>query len=97
MLHIYTAKMQPATGWTDTHSGRPIQMGFEPDMLLHAGCCGKSRSAKDCVVQNFYDGLNIWCAPDKGCKDPQVIAAKKAREFENRSAGQKARWAKRKP
>lgn len=94
MLHIYTEAMQPATGWTDTHSGEPMQMGFEPEKLIYAHCCGKQRPAKDCVVQSYYDGLSIWCAPDKGCKDPQVIAAKKAREFANRSAGQKARWAK---
>lgn len=94
MLHIYTEAMQPATGWTDTHSGKPMQMGFEPERLIYAHCCGKQRPAKDCVVQCHYDGLNIWCAPDQGCKDPQAIAAKRAREFANRSAGQKARWAK---
>ena len=32
--------------------------------------------------------------PDKGCRDTQVIAERKAREFANRSAGQKRRWAK---
>lgn len=94
MLHIYTETMQPATGWTDTHSGEPIQMGFEPEKLIYTDCCGKQRPAKDCMVQCYYDGLSIWCAPEKGCKDPQVIAEKKAKEFANRSAGQKARWAK---
>jgi hypothetical protein len=94
MLHIYTETMQPATGWMDTHSGEPMQMGFEPEKLIYTHCCGKQRPAKDCVVQCYYDGLSIWCAPEKGCKDPQVIAARKAREFANRSAGQKARWAK---
>lgn len=93
-IHIYTAKIQPATGWTDTHSGEEMQMGFEPDKLIYAQCCGKHRPAKDCVVQSYYDGLSIWCAPEKGCKDPQAIAARKAREFANRSAGQKSRWAK---
>jgi len=94
MLHIYTESMQPATGWTDVHSAEPMQMGFEPDELIYTDCCRQKRQAKDCVVQSYYDGLRIWCAPEKGCKDPQLIAAKKAKEFANRSAGQKSRRAK---
>lgn len=86
--------MQPATGWTDTHSGEPMFLSFEPDALIYTHCCRQKRPAKDCVVQSFYDGLQIWCAADKGCKDPQLIAAMKAKEFANRSAGQKARRAK---
>ena len=95
MLHIYRADMQPATSWIDTHSGEPMQMGFAPDELLYPGCCSRQRPAKDCVVQSWYSGLDVWCAPDKGCKDLEAVAEKKAREFANRSAGQKARWAKR--
>jgi hypothetical protein len=94
MLHIYTTEMQPATGWTDTHSAEPMRIGFEPERLIYTDCCGKQRPAKDCTVQCYYDGLTIWCAPDKGCKDPQVVADRKAREFARRSAGQKARWEK---
>jgi len=93
-MHIYTEKMQPATGWTDNHSGQPIKIGVEPDTLIYTDCCKKQRLAKDCVVQSYYDGIYVWCSPDKGCKDPQVIAERKAREFANRSAGQKRRWAK---
>jgi hypothetical protein len=92
MLHIYTESMQPATGWTDTHSAEPMRMGFEPDKLIVTDCCFEKRPAKDCMVQSYYDGLRIWCAPEKGFKDPQLIAANKAKEFANRSAGQKARW-----
>ena len=93
-MHIYTEKIQPATSWIDPHSGEPMQMGFDPEKLIYAHCCDHPRQAKDCNVQCYYDGLSIWCAPDKGCKDPQLIAARKAREFRNRSAGQKARWMK---
>ena len=93
-VHIYTAPLQPATGWIDTHSGEPRQMGFEPEQLIYPDCCNRKRPAKDCVVQSYYDHLAAWCAEGKGCKDPQVIAAKEARKFANRSAGQKARWAK---
>ena len=94
MLRIYTEAMQPATGWTDIHSGQPMRMGFAPERLIYAQCCCAKRPAQDCVVQCYYDGLGVWCAAGRGCKDPQVIAEKKAREFLNRSAGQKARWAK---
>ena len=94
MVHIYTETMQPATGWVDTHSGEPMQMGWPPEKLIYAHCCGKKRLAKDCVVQCYYDCLSIWCAPDRGCKSPEEISAKAARRFANRSAGQKARWSK---
>lgn len=94
MLHIYTETIQPATSWIDTNSSKPIKMGFEPERLIYTECCRKRRPAKDCLVQSYYDGLSIWCAPEKGCNDPQVIAERKAREFANRSAGQKVRWAK---
>ena len=62
--------------------------------LLWCECCGKRHPAKNCVVQSYYDGLNVWCVDGKGCKDPRVIAAKKRREYRNRSVAQKARWAK---
>lgn len=94
MLHIYRVETQPATDWIDAHSGEPMRMGSAPDELIYTRCCNKQRPAKDCVVQSWYAGLDVWCAPDKGCKAPEVIAAKKARAFANRSAGQKARWAK---
>jgi hypothetical protein len=70
-----------------------MRMGYTPEKLIYAHCCGKQRPAKDCLVQCYYDGLSIWCAPEKGCKDPQMIAERKAREFANRSKAQKARFA----
>lgn len=94
MLHIYRTDAQPATGWIDTHSGEPIRMGFDQGKLLWCLCCDKQHPASDCVVYSYYDCTLIYCADGRGCKDPQVIAAKKAREFANRSAAQKARWSK---
>ncbi len=91
-VHIYTAKSQPATGFTDNNGEQPFTFGWPANRLLWAGCCHKQRPAKNVVVQCFYDGMNFWCAPDKGCKHPEVIAAKARREFRNRSAGQRARW-----
>jgi hypothetical protein len=95
-MHIYTEKMQPATNWTDTHSGEPMQMGFVPEQPLCTHCCGAALTAKDCVVQCYYDGLSIWCADGRGCKDPEVIAAKRRREHRNRSLAQQARRAREK-
>ncbi len=93
MNHIYAPALQPATGWIDTSGGEPIHSGFPPEALIYTVCCNKKRMAKNCVVQCCYDGLNIFCAPGHGCKDQAVIAEKKAREFANRSAGQRARRA----
>ena len=46
------------------------------------------------VVQCYYDGMDIWCAPGHGCKNPQVIANKRRKEHMNRSRGQQRRYAK---
>ena len=94
MLHIYTEKLQPATRWTDTHGQKPVVFRWPANRLLWCNCCRKKRPAKNCVVQSFYDGLYVWCAAGKGCKDPRVVAAKRRTEFRNRSAAQKERWAK---
>lgn len=96
MIHIYTAELQPATNYVDCCGETEIKGGYDPEKELHVHCCGEKRLAKDCVIQCYYDHRNIWCAPNKGCNDPQVIAERKAREFEHRSTGQKARWAKKK-
>ena len=92
-IRIYTAPLQPATDYTDDCGSVEMRCGYAPETLLYTGCCGHRHPAKDCVVQCFYDGLRIWCADGKGCKDPMAIAERKARAFRNRSAGQRARWA----
>ena len=92
-VHIYTAKMQPATGWIDTHSAEPMHMGFPPETMLWCECCNKKRPAKNCSVQSFYDHLSVWCTEGHGCKDPQTIANKRRREHMYRSRGQQKRWA----
>ena len=96
-VHIYTAKSQPATRFTDDNGDTPMSFWWPANRLLWCGCCRKLRPAKNVVVQCYYDGINCWCAPDKGCKHPQVVAAKRRTEFRNRSAGQKARYQLRTP
>lgn len=95
MIHIYTESRQPATCWTDSHSGKDRVIRLPANRLLYVRCCGRRRPAKNCVVQVYYDGLYIWCAAGKGCKDPRVIAARERLQFRNRSKGQIARNAKR--
>lgn len=94
LVHIYTAKIQPATNWTDNNGLQPFTVQWSANRLLWCLCCDKRRPAKNCVVQSFYDTLYIWCASDKGCKHPKIIVAKRRLEFRNRSAGQRARWAR---
>lgn len=96
-VHIYTAAHQPATCWTDNNGSEPMTFEWPAGRLLWCHCCNKRHRASNCVVQAYYDGLSVWCAPGKGCKDPSVIAAKYRREFRNRSAGQKRRWNRRTP
>ena len=93
-VHIYTAGMQPATSYVDRVTGHELRGGFDPETLLYTQCCNKRRPAKDLLIQIYYDSLPLWCAPGCGCKDPVVIEAKRKKEFENRSAGQKKRWNK---
>lgn len=93
-LHICREPLQPATRCVDNHSGEPIDISYAPEDMLWVSCCHRVQPAFACVIQCRYDGAIIWCAPGHGCKDPQVVAAKRALAFANRSAGQKARWAR---
>lgn len=74
----------------------PAVTRYEPDEPLFVSCCHTMRPASVCVIKRHRYGAIIWCAPGHGCQDPQVVAAKRARVFANRSAGQKARWARQK-
>lgn len=94
MTHIYTAASQPATDYVDRCGPVEIRMGFNPDDHVVVGCCGRTRLARDVVVQRYYDGTYCWCAEGKGCKSADEIEAKRAKQFANRSAGQIARRAR---
>jgi hypothetical protein len=93
-IHIYTAALQPATGFQDTSFDPPTQHSYSGGRLLWCECCGKRHPARDVVVQTFYDGWRFWCARDRGCKHPRLILAKRRREFRNRRQAQKRRWAR---
>lgn len=96
-LHVYTASTQPLTGFVDHNFDPPVHRGFPGGRLVYCECCGKRRFARDVVVQCYYDGWRLWCAPDRGCQRPALLEAARRREFRNRSRGQKRRWAKRPP
>lgn len=91
MIHIYTAKKQPATDYVDACGTPPFHGGFKPYTRLYTYCCGMTRRARYCVVQCYYDGLRVWCADGRGCKDPRVIQAKQRREHLVRSRAQQKR------
>lgn len=93
-MHIYTANMQPATGYVDQCGEIEFSGGYTPYQLIYCRCCGKKRRAKNCVVQCYYDGLRIWCAEGKGCKNLAAVAARKRKHHMNRSRAQQARWAR---
>lgn len=94
MLHIYTAKMQPATNYLDECGEVSFRGGWKPKELIYCECCMTRRPARDCVVQCYYDGMRIWCADGKGCQDPEVIAEKRRAAHMNRSRAQQARRAR---
>ena len=93
-LHIYSDRMQPATGFQDHTFDPPMSFGAKAGRLIWCECCRKRHRAANVVVQCYYDGWRYWCAPGKGCKAPKVIAAKRRLEFRNRSQGQTRRWAR---
>ena len=91
-LHIYTARFQPATKYTDNCAGETFVFTNPPKKLFYVECCRRFRRAENCVVQAYYDHTSFWCAPGKGCKSKREIKAKRNKEFRNRSAGAKAGW-----
>lgn len=96
-FHLYVAERQPATHYIDDVSpGHRIEFHQPAHALVWCGCCEQKRRAENAVVQIYYDCTLFWCAPGRGCKDPEVIAAKRRREFRNRSLGNRAAWARRK-
>lgn len=92
--HIYSAELQPAESFTDYTQDPPQDYSRGPESDVFCQCCSKTRKAKDAVVAVYYDGHNYYCAEGKGCKDPEVIKAKKDAQLKRRSEGQKRRYAK---
>lgn len=90
-VHIYTTNKQPATDYIDQCGEVDFRGGFAPEKRIYTDCCGKKRKAKYCIVQCYYDGLNVWCADGRGCKNPLVIARKRWLVHMRRSRAQQAR------
>jgi hypothetical protein len=92
-VHIYTAGSQPATAYTDDSFDPPMAGGYAPDQMLFCEKCDECWPASQMVIQCYYDGRRIWCAPGHGCKDPARIQAHADRTWARRSYAQKARHA----
>lgn len=95
-LHIFRARDQRATRYIDDVMGVNHYVTNPANRLFWAYCCDKRRPAKNLTVHVYYDGTYYFCAAGTGCKDPAFIAAKRRREFRNRSVGNRAAWARRK-
>lgn len=61
-LHIYRARSQPLTRYTDDVGERRFTVRTNPRKQFECGNCWRKRWAKNLVIQVYYDGVYIWCA-----------------------------------
>lgn len=86
-LHIYSARMQPATKvYFGPELGiKPFWSVCKPNRLMWCWRCNMRRPAKNLVTQVYYDQTPNWCAPGKGCH------GKSRREIRKMAAAARAR------
>jgi hypothetical protein len=74
MIHIYSAKEQPATRYkVGENEGRPsFIVRNSPRRLLYCHQCKRRRWAKYLIVQVYYDMTAVWCKPGHGCRSKEV-------------------------
>ena len=95
VVHIYSARPQPATDFVHDSFDPPIHITRPDGALVWCECCTRRRLAKNATARVYYDHISYWCADGKGCKDKAYVAARRRREFRNRSRAAKAAWIKR--
>ncbi|RPH65029.1 MAG: hypothetical protein EHM89_00370 [Acidobacteria bacterium] len=66
MIHVYTAKRQPATRYRVP--GFDYLHTTSPHAFVWCRCCKQRRRARFVELQVYYDMTNAWCRPGKGCK-----------------------------
>ncbi len=93
-LHIYRS---PGQLLTKEQPCPWIKRGFrfpalKPNRLVWAWCCEKLRPAKNCCVQHYYDGSNVWCLSGKGCKSEALLKRNAKRDKQRRSIAAKSGW-----
>ena len=71
--HICDDTMRPATYWVCNHPLQTI-------------CCGRTRQAKNCMMQGCLDHASFWCAPSKGCHLEKKIEAERQIKIQKRNA-----------
>ena len=68
-LHIYRAKLQPATRFVDDCDGiHRFTSIYHARRQLPAFCCGKRRWASHLLAAVYYDGTYFYCQKGTGCK-----------------------------
>ncbi len=69
-IHVYRGLDQPATRFCDVElsHGRRCWFRYPGGRLLFATCCGRRRPAKNLRVRVYYDVIQAFCAPGKGCQ-----------------------------
>jgi hypothetical protein len=76
MIHIYSAKSQPATRFVDNSVDPPARFKNKPHKLVFAECCRQRRRAKNCRVFVYYDHWKFVCTDGCGCKAASPAPAK---------------------
>lgn len=79
-VHVYTTRKQPATRYKiDLGEGiRPMIVRRRPQARVWCQCCRKLRWASRCVVQVYYDKIDVFCSDGAGCKKGGKKSAKRA-------------------
>jgi len=72
-IHIYTARLQPATRYVAIAGSRTFAVKNSPRKLLRTTCCKRLRIAANCVAQCFYDDERYFCASGKGCNNDKAL------------------------
>lgn len=67
-LHIYSARLQPATKYIDDVTEHMFVFKNNPRRQMICHKCLRRRWAKNLVVQVYYDGTYVWCKDKENCK-----------------------------
>lgn len=59
-VHVFAAKLQPATKYVDHNFDKPRTFRNHPRRLLRCASCGVLRWAKNLLVQVYYDIPNVY-------------------------------------
>jgi hypothetical protein len=78
MIHVYTAKLQPA--WDFFDAAALFRMKSSPLALGWCWRCRRRRRLKNLVVQVYYDQIPSWCANSDECERARKAKNRKHRK-----------------